>query len=378
MIPPVAVTAPATSKVRCSSSSRDSGTKRSESTNAAMPTGTLTKKIHRQENDCVSQPPSTSPKAEPPIAIAAQTPSARARSFPSENVVEMIESAAGEISAAPRPCSARKPISIPELAARPFSSEAAVKMTSPMRKSRLRPRRSPARPPSKRKPPNTSVYALTIHWRLASESPRSFWIDGSATFTIVASRTTMNCARQTRTRTSQGLTEGLDSAAVVMGCSTLGLEDTFQLYETGPAGISPDPDDVSDRPVPYGRLVTHRTAPAAAFALLVVVLLAGCGGGGSGENLAVPTNVTSTLPTATRTTPSRTVPTVPATTAPVTTEPEPATTTATTQPERPAVTVTRPAPTTTAITVTNTETATVAVPPPATTAATSTVGVNPG
>ena len=34
---------------------------------------------------------------------------------PSANVVEMIESAAGEISAAPRPCSARKPISIPEL-----------------------------------------------------------------------------------------------------------------------------------------------------------------------------------------------------------------------------------------------------------------------
>src|SRR3954452_12028298 len=341
-----------------------------------MPTGTLTKKIHGHENDCVSQPPSTSPNAEPPIAITAQTPSARARSFPSANVVEMIESAAGEISAAPSPCSARKPISIPELAARPFSSDAAVKMTSPMRKSRLRPRRSPARPPSKRKPPNTSVYALTIHWRLASESPRSFWIDGSATFTIVASRTTMNCARQTRTRTSQGLTEGLDSAAVVMGCSTLGLEDTFQLYETGPAGISPDPDDVSDRPGPYGRLVTHRTAPAAAFALLVVVLLAGCRGGGSGDNLAVPTNVTSTLPTATRTTPSRTVPTVPATTAPVTTEPEPATTTAT-EPERPAVTVTRPAPTTTAITVTNTETQTATVAAPVTTP-TTTEGVKPG
>src|SRR3954451_6426743 len=239
MIPPVAVTAPATSKVRCSSSSRDSGTKRSESTNAAMPTGTFTKKIHRQENDCVSQPPRTSPKAEPPIAIADQTPSARARYFPSATVVEMIGRAAGEISAAPRPCSARKPISIPELAARPFSSDAAVKMTSPMRKSRLRPRRSPARPPSKRKPPNTSVYALTIHWRLASESPRSFWIDGSATFTIVASRTTMNCARQTRTRTSQGLTEGLDPAAVLTGGSTLGSEETFPDFTN-----SPDLDEV--------------------------------------------------------------------------------------------------------------------------------------
>ena len=34
--------------------------------------------------------------------------------------------------------------------------------------------------------------------------PRSFWIDGSATFTTVASSTTMNCAKQMRTRTTQG------------------------------------------------------------------------------------------------------------------------------------------------------------------------------
>ena len=47
---------------------------------------------------------------------------------------------------------------------------------------------------------------MTIHWRPDSDRPRSAWIDGSATFTIVASRITMNCARQTSTRTSQGLT----------------------------------------------------------------------------------------------------------------------------------------------------------------------------
>ena len=136
-----------------------------------MPTGTLTKKIQRQENAWVSAPPSTRPTAEPPIAIAAQTASARARSFPSSNVVEMIESAAGEMSAAPRPCSARKPISIPEVDEMPFRNEAAVKMTRPIRKSRFRPRRSPARPPSKRKPAKTSVYALITHCRLASLKP---------------------------------------------------------------------------------------------------------------------------------------------------------------------------------------------------------------
>src|SRR4051794_31413418 len=46
-----------------------------------------------------------------------------------------------------------------------------------------------------------------IHCRLASESPRSCWIDGSATFTTVASSTTMNCAKQTSTRTTQGFVE---------------------------------------------------------------------------------------------------------------------------------------------------------------------------
>ena len=139
-----------------------------------MPTGTLTKKIHGQEKYWVSTPPRTRPTAAPPMAIAAQTASALARSAPSANVVAMIESAAGEISAAPRPCKAREPMSMPSVEARPSSSDAPVKMTSPIRNSRLRPSRSPARPPRSRKPPNTSVYALTIHCRLPSDRCRSF------------------------------------------------------------------------------------------------------------------------------------------------------------------------------------------------------------
>src|SRR4051794_31407684 len=43
------------------------------------------------------------------------------------------------------------------------------------------------------------------HCRLPAEKSRSCWIEGSATFTIVASRMTMNCAKQTSTSTSQGL-----------------------------------------------------------------------------------------------------------------------------------------------------------------------------
>jgi hypothetical protein len=65
----------------------------------------------------------------------------------------------------------------------------------------LRPNRSARRPPSSRKPPNTSVYAVTTHWRFSGLRPKELWIEGSATFTIVVSRITMNCASATRTRT---------------------------------------------------------------------------------------------------------------------------------------------------------------------------------
>ncbi len=155
--PAVTATAPATSKLRCAASSFDSGRYQSESANTAIPTGTLMKKIHGQERSWVSAPPTIRPTALPPIAIAAHTPSAFARSAPSSKVVLMIARAAGEMKAAPSPWSPRQAISIVEFTARPFSSEAAVKTTRPNRNRRLRPSRSPARPPRSRRPPNASV-----------------------------------------------------------------------------------------------------------------------------------------------------------------------------------------------------------------------------
>ena len=82
------------------------------------------KKIHGHENAWVSAPPSTSPTAAPPEAIAAQTASAFDRSAPSANVVVMIASAAGEMNAPPRPWSAREAISAPDDQARPLRSDA--------------------------------------------------------------------------------------------------------------------------------------------------------------------------------------------------------------------------------------------------------------
>ena len=60
----------------------------------------------------------------------------------------MIERVSGFISAAPTPCSARKATRYSMLGARAQAADMAVKISSPTRKSFLRPKRSPSFPPS--------------------------------------------------------------------------------------------------------------------------------------------------------------------------------------------------------------------------------------
>src|SRR4051812_32491432 len=60
---------------------------------------------------------------------------------------------------------------------------------------RRRPKMSPSRPPVTSSTAKLSVYALTVHSRLERLAPRSFWIDGSATFTTVLSSMIMNRAK---------------------------------------------------------------------------------------------------------------------------------------------------------------------------------------
>ena len=114
----------------------------------------MTKKIHSHPANFVRIPPKSTPAAAPLPPIAPQMPSALFRSEPSSKVVMMIESVAGEMIAAPTPCTARAPTSTPIEPASPQTSDAAEKTTIPTMNIRLRPSRSPARPPSSRKPPN--------------------------------------------------------------------------------------------------------------------------------------------------------------------------------------------------------------------------------
>ena len=99
--------------------------------------------------------------------------------------------------AAPSPCSARAPISAASLQASPDEQrrggeddDAGEEHAPPPERGRQHARRAGG---SRRR---SSAYALMTHWRFSGENPRSVWMDGSATFTIAMSSTTMNCTAQ--------------------------------------------------------------------------------------------------------------------------------------------------------------------------------------
>ena len=192
------LTAPAASKWRVADSERLSGTSPGVSARAIAATGTFTQRTHSQPSPSVRMPPSRTPAAPAEPATAPQAPRALLRSAPSLNRVVTMERAAGETNAAPRPCAARAAISWPCVAAKPAAREAIPTIARPAMKMRRRPRRSAARPPSSRKPPNAITYALTIQGRFSSEKSSPLPMLGRATLTIDASRTTMNCATQSR------------------------------------------------------------------------------------------------------------------------------------------------------------------------------------
>ncbi len=92
----------------------------------------------------------------PPAMTKPKTPIAFARSAGSVNRNMISEKATAETTAPPSPCTARAPSSRRCELERPQPSEARVKSAMPARNSRRWPKRSPSRPPSRRKPPNVS------------------------------------------------------------------------------------------------------------------------------------------------------------------------------------------------------------------------------
>ena len=109
-----------------------------QTTSAAMPIGTLTKKIQDQWPYVTSTPPSTGPTAAAAVPSAPHSPTAmpcwRRGNAPSTMGREMVSSAAP-----PRPWPARKAISQSMDGAKPHRSENSEKTTRPNMNMRLRP-----------------------------------------------------------------------------------------------------------------------------------------------------------------------------------------------------------------------------------------------
>ena len=165
---------------------------------AIRPTGTLTRNTARQLVSCTSTPPRTWPATKPTEETAPYRPMARVRSGPSGKLVVMRDSAAGATIAAPAPCTTRAAISSTGSCASPPARLARENAIRPATNMRRRPSRSAARPPRMRRPPNEMAYPVTIHWTASAGMCSSRSIEGSATFTMLKSRTTMNAATRIR------------------------------------------------------------------------------------------------------------------------------------------------------------------------------------
>ncbi len=83
------------------------------------------------------------------------------------------------------------------LPARPQKSDEIVKIARPTRKMRRRPSMSASLPPESISTAKLSAYPVTTHSSSETPMPRSRWIAGSATFTIVLSSMIMNSANAT-------------------------------------------------------------------------------------------------------------------------------------------------------------------------------------
>ena len=136
---------------RPGASERVSGTSRLASTRPISPIGTFTRKIGRQLVPAMfastSAPPTAWPTTIPMPPVAPYKAMARVRASPVTSWPGWWPSTCGTINAAAAPWAIRAATRIPAVGASPQTRESTVNSDSPIRKSRLRPKVSPSRPP---------------------------------------------------------------------------------------------------------------------------------------------------------------------------------------------------------------------------------------
>ena len=136
--------------------SRESTTLASVTITAAMPIGTLTKKIHSQPMPVVMTPPITGPIATAAPVTAPNTPNATPRSRPWK-AWAISASEVANIIAPPVPCTARARLSTRGVPDRPQTAEEIVNTTRPATNTRRRPIRSATAPEVSRKAASVSA-----------------------------------------------------------------------------------------------------------------------------------------------------------------------------------------------------------------------------
>jgi hypothetical protein len=123
---------------------------------AARPIGTFSQKIHCHERPWTTAPPTSGPTATPRPEMPPHRPSASPRRSAGTASLRIV-SVSGVTMAPPTPWSARAPISHSIDGDMAAAAEPRVKMPSPTRNVRLRPRRSPSAAPSISSTANVSV-----------------------------------------------------------------------------------------------------------------------------------------------------------------------------------------------------------------------------
>ena len=176
---------------RARTGSRDSRRIRTAATAITAPSGTLIRKIHRQLA-VTSSPPIVGPSVAATAAPAVQRPTAAARRS-GGNSPTTRPSDVGIMSAAPTAWTTRAATSHHGPGAAAQRADAATKTPRPVRKTRLRPRRSARRPAGTSNAAKTIAYPLRTHDRpeIPAEE-KSSSIAGKAMLTTKRSRLARN------------------------------------------------------------------------------------------------------------------------------------------------------------------------------------------
>ena len=135
----------------------ESGTSQTAASRPTAAMGTLMRKTEPHQKRASSRPPMIGPRATPTPLVPAHRPIARWRSAGLANMLLMMDSVEGIISAPPTPMLARAAMRVPTSPEKAAQADPAAKTARPARNVFLRPIRSARLPAASSRPANTMM-----------------------------------------------------------------------------------------------------------------------------------------------------------------------------------------------------------------------------